>query len=488
MSLLGGLRRRLTLSLIAVAAVTVLVVGSVSVILVDRSLRARLADEVVAVTEFNLAILAPAAGLNPAATVDDIIEIGLLERFLRRGVDGVWVEDPEGRRSTLAPGLGPISVSEQLRVIAERGEIGYEFADSDLGLVVVTAARYPGNDLTFYFVTRGDVINDATRSLLAVVTGVGLVAILIATLVAAGLARRVLQPVRAARRAAERMAEGDLEVRLQTGTADELGGLSAAFNEMAASLQATIDQLETARARERRFTADVSHELRTPVTSLVNAARMLLERLRRRGADDDLALATLLDEEVNRLRHLVEDLLEISRLDSENIPRDPTPVDVGAFLAALARARHPDARVEVAADGPVLTEPRSLERIVGNLLDNARNHAPGAEATLSASVADASLVIEVADRGPGVDPEALPTLFDRFATADPSRQGGTGLGLAIAVQHARRLGGDVTAALRPGGGMVFVVTVPVGQLLHAGDDTANGEIETGGRTHTGDPQ
>ena len=483
----GGLRRRLTLSLIAVAAVTVLVVGSVSVMLVDRSLRARLAAEAVAATEFNLAIIAPAAGLEATTTLEEAEQIGLLERFLRRGVEAVWVETPEGRTAAVAPGLGPVVVSEELARIAAAGEIGYQFTESSSGLVVVTAARYPGSELTFFFVTDASGIAAAIREMLAVVSGVGLLAVVVASLVAAGLVRRILQPVEAARRAAVGMAGGDLEVRLPVETADEFGGLSASFNEMAASLQATIEELETARARERRFTADVSHELRTPVTALVNAAHMLGERLRRRGAtDEDVSLAALLDEEARRLRHLVEDLLEISRLDSHAIPPEPTPVDLEAFLRSLAAARHPDAKVEVVAGGPVVTEPRSLERIVGNLLDNARHHAPGADATLSASVHGAQLVVEVADRGPGVDPAHLPTIFDRFTTADPARGGGTGLGLAIAAQHARRLGGDLVATLRPGGGMAFTATIPVGNLLHGGDTTANGDVDTGGRPRPGE--
>jgi two-component system sensor histidine kinase MtrB len=111
-----------------------------------------------------------------------------------------------------------------------------------------------------------------------------------------------------------------------------------------------------------------------------------------------------------------------------------------------------------------------LERIVGNLLDNAAVHAPETPVTLSATVRDRSLIIDVADRGPAVPEEDLPHLFERFYKSDRSRRGsGSGLGLAIAREHARRMGGELTAELREGGGLLFTLELPVTNPLPDGD-------------------
>jgi two-component system sensor histidine kinase MtrB len=119
------------------------------------------------------------------------------------------------------------------------------------------------------------------------------------------------------------------------------------------------------------------------------------------------------------------------------------------------------------------TDPRRLERILGNLLDNTREHAPGAPVEVSLEAAEAAIAIVVADRGPGVPPDRLPTILDRFSKGDPSRHGGSsGLGLAIAAEHTALLGGTLTAANRPEGGLRIELRLPVTGSLPAGDVAA----------------
>lgn len=467
----AGLRRRLIWSLIGVVALTVTIVGTVSVILVERSLRIQLLEDALDATEFNLVVLAPAAGLQESPSAPEIDRSGILDRFLSRGVDGVWVEMPGGER--LSAGAGQADVSDGLRQIVASGEIGYEYSQSLRGPVLVTAARLPPEGPAFFFVTSTAAISETSRQIVLLIAGTGIAAIAIGSVVATTVARRMLVPVAAARDAAERMADGDLEVRLAGEGADEFGGLSTSFNRMAGSLAETIHELEEARLRERRFVADVSHELRTPLTGLVNEARMLSDKLASAPeiSDEHRTIARMLDDDVARLRRLVNDLLEISRLDSGDPAPPPTLVDVNAFLHALVEDRHPGATVVSNVGRQVSTDPLALERIVGNLLDNARLHAPDAETTVNASLDGDFLIVEVGDRGPGVDPQHLERLFDRFSTGDPAR-GSTGLGLAIAHQHAKRLGGDLRAALRPGGGLSMTARIPVGKLLHDGEDPA----------------
>ncbi|HEX7098566.1 MAG TPA: HAMP domain-containing sensor histidine kinase [Acidimicrobiia bacterium] len=474
-----GLRGRLVATLIAVVALTVLVVGVTSVFLVDRSLRNRLVDEVIATTEFNLTVLLPATGIVDPADSEALEQAGVIDRFLRRGTTGAWVELDDGSR--VAGGLAPLSVSRQLTDIAERGEIGYEFTEAGDQEVVVSAARLPPSGPVFYFVTPAQVLSDTTRQLVVVVSVAGSIAIAVGALAGTAAARRILRPVAAAREAAERMAGGDLDVRLPVESDDELGRLSASFNHMAASLQATIAELDAARARERRFVADVSHELRTPLTGLVNEAQMLSRRLGPGSevTDDVRTLASLLDADVARLRHLVEDLLEISRLDSDREPASTSPTDVTALLAALIAERHPEAVLDSDLTAPVPVDGRALERIVANLLDNARLHAPGAETTVTARRVGDSLEVAVADRGPGVPPEHLERIFERFSTVDSARSSGTGLGLAIVRQHATRIGGHVEAFNREGGGLAVVVRIPVAELLHGGEADENSVSDSG---------
>jgi two-component system sensor histidine kinase MtrB len=148
-------------------------------------------------------------------------------------------------------------------------------------------------------------------------------------------------------------------------------------------------------------------------------------------------------------------------------------------VAAIVAARLPAARLHV-PDEPtrVVLDRRRLERIVGNLLDNARQHGGGAAVEVTVTVSGDRLRVAVADRGPGVDEAALPALFERFHKADPSRsRGGSGLGLAIAREHAVLLGGTLEAALRPGGGLRFEADLPVTRPLPAGDDRVTGEVE-----------
>ena len=174
--------------------------------------------------------------------------------------------------------------------------------------------------------------------------------------------------------------------------------------------------------------------------------------------------------DVRRLRVLVDDLMEVSRFDAQAEQAVVEPVDLGRIVTGAVAARLAAAEVSLPPDPVVVdTDSRRLDRILGNLLDNARDHAPGASVEMSLTRTREGAVIVVADRGPGVAPDALPHLFDRFYKADPSRSGGSsGLGLAIAREHAALVGGTLSARRRPGGGMVFSLTLPVTGSLPAG--------------------
>ena len=157
--------------------------------------------------------------------------------------------------------------------------------------------------------------------------------------------------------------------------------------------------------------------------------------------------AELLVADVARLRRLVEDLMEVSRLDSGAEAVRPEPLELRSLVEAIA-----DGRGEASVTGEEVrleSDRRRLERIVGNLVDNAVEHGGGARVRVARE--GGAAVVEVADCGPGIPAEHLPHLFDRFYKADPARSGsGSGLGLAIARENARLLGGDIEVASRPG--------------------------------------
>ena len=257
--------------------------------------------------------------------------------------------------------------------------------------------------------------------------------------------------------AASSLAEGLLETRLPVEGQDEFGAWARAFNEMAAALETKISALSAAQARERRFTADVAHELRTPLTALVGEASLLGEHLDRLPPQSRRP-AELLIADVGRLRKLVEELMEISRLDAGAESVHAEPVDLVAVTAAILGRRGWDGRVRLDGEETVVTtDPRRLERIVANLVGNALEHG-GDGVVVRVGRNGSHAFVEVADKGPGIPSEHLPHLFDRFYKADPSRSGpGSGLGLAIAQENARLLGGEIQVWSEPGKGSRFTL-------------------------------
>jgi signal transduction histidine kinase len=280
------------------------------------------------------------------------------------------------------------------------------------------------------------------------------------------VARRLLAPVGAASAAASRMSEGDLSIRLPEG-ADEFGVLAASFNRMAENLEARMTDLEMSRARERRFVADVAHELRTPVAALVGEASLVHSRLAGPDAGalspDMTELVEMVIRDTARLRQLVDDLLEISRLDAQAAEVLLEPVDAACFLEQLMAERGWPRYVRLERTLPsnhAFTDKRRLERIVVNLAENALRHG-SPPVMISVWTAAGFVYLAVQDEGPGITEEHLPHVFDRFYKADPSRSvsPGSGLGLAIARENARLLGGEITVESGSSGAR-FLLALP----------------------------
>jgi two-component system sensor histidine kinase MtrB len=207
------------------------------------------------------------------------------------------------------------------------------------------------------------------------------------------------------------------------------------------------------------FVAIASHELRTPATSVYGVFATLAERWDTLDEDTRKALVRSGYEQGERLRRLIEDLLDLSRLDASSIKVDPKPIVLRQALsdiAADALPQGPSPRFDVAADLAVVADPLVLERVVSNLLVNAARYG-SPPFVVSAERHDRHVQIVVADAGDGVPAELEPRLFERFARGDETA--GSGLGLAIARAYARGHGGDLFYR-RVDGGARFELVLP----------------------------
>lgn len=284
--------------------------------------------------------------------------------------------------------------------------------------------------------------------------GLSLLAAVFGAIIGATAVGRILRPVRQLGAGARRIAGGELTTRIDLAGDPDLDPIASSFNEMAEAVQARI-------ARERRFSANVSHELRSPLTSVLGTAE-LLEGGRERLPEREAGLVTVLVHQVRRMSHMLLDLLEISRISSDDPPQWES-ADLAALCRDVAAQRGVDPSVVVGDEPTVRTDARRLERIIGNLIDNAQQHAGGVVQVLIQRDSG-SVRILVDDAGPGIDEGIRERLFEPFTRGEsPGHTDGAGLGLAIVREQAVILGGDVTVETSPAGGARFVARLPISE-------------------------
>ncbi|MEI7754583.1 MAG: ATP-binding protein [Actinomycetota bacterium] len=280
------------------------------------------------------------------------------------------------------------------------------------------------------------------------------------TLLAAALgwwtSRRLLKPVSRVAIAAGGIASGGLDIRMEPESDPELNRLAQSFNDMADAVQTRIE-------REARFASDVSHELRSPITALTAA----VEVLDARRADLPERTQQALDVVVNQVRRfdqMVMDLLELARIDSGVSDVNSEELRLDEVVPRIAqRYGFGDVTIEVHPDThqTLWIDKLRLERIVANLLDNARQHGGGPTRVSIEADRDQGLLLAVEDSGPGVARGERQRIFERFARGTAARHRvGSGLGLALVAEHAHALGGDAWVEDRIGGGARFVVRFP----------------------------
>lgn len=281
----------------------------------------------------------------------------------------------------------------------------------------------------------------------------------IAGLVGWWVSRRLMRPLTRVSSAAGDIAKGGLDTRLEQEDDPDLSLLITSFNDMADAVQARIE-------RETRFASDVSHELRSPITALAAAVEVLDARRADLPERSQQALDVVVSQ-VKRFDQMVLDLLELSRLEVGITDLHREEIELASFVRRVAtRYGAGDVPIDVAigSSGIALADKRRLERIVANLLDNARLHGGGASRVTIDTDPKGGATIGVEDDGPGVAPSERLRIFERFArgSAGRTRAGGTGLGLALVAEHARAHGGRVWVEDVPNGGARFVVHIPTG--------------------------
>jgi two-component system sensor histidine kinase MtrB len=469
------LRPRLVATFAAVAALTSAAVAVTSYALVREAVLQR--AERVARRE-SQAVLADAVEvLPPVPSRGQVADV--VQRLKTRGgaeFDVVAVAD-DGTFETTSISLSAGSVPAALAGPVAAGRVALVRAPAGRRPFVVVGAKPADAPALYLFFPLADIAADLVL-LRNVLAAVGLGAVALSAAVGALAARGVLRPLRQARTAAHRLEVGLLGTRMPESGGDEFADLGHAFNRMAEALERSIGDLRDLEGSHRRFVADVSHELRTPLTALTTAADVL--DAHSTGLDEaGSRAARLLVHESWRLAGLVEDLMEISRLDAGAAPMASEPVDVAGLVASAVAVRGWQDRVRITvapgSEAPTLVaDPRRLDAIVANLVGNAFEHgAPPVQVVVSATPDE--VAVAVSDGGPGIPAADLPRIFDRFYKADPARPGGrgSGLGLAIARENARLHGGGVTVATAPGAGATFTLTLPrhVAEPLPAGDVT-----------------
>jgi two-component system sensor histidine kinase MprB len=447
-------RARIAISAAAAVALTVIAASAVVYVVareqlrapVDEALEARAAE----ISLQPLGILPGRGGKRYLAVQPEFGEARGYVQLVR--TDGTTLRPPRQR----------VHLPVDERVLAVAGERGAAFW---------TEVEVDGEHIrVFTFAYGPDAAVQVARPLTEVdrsLGRIGLVLLLIAAggvVIAAGLglvvARAALTPVRRLTETVERVSETqDLSERIDVSGSDELSRLAASFNTM-------LGELEDSTRAQRQLVADASHELRTPLTSVrtnievLAGDRALVPEERKRLLSDVV-------EQLGEMTTLIAELIELARAEQHVVEPESVRLDLlVADAVERARRNRPEVVYDVELEpATVQGVPATIERAVGNLLDNAAKWSP-AGAAVEVELRGGRLAVR--DHGPGIADEDLPYVFDRFYRARAARGlPGSGLGLAIVRQVAESHGGDVVAERAEGGGTRMVLTLGAGRVVPA---------------------
>ncbi|HWG74087.1 MAG TPA: HAMP domain-containing sensor histidine kinase [Acidimicrobiales bacterium] len=474
------MRRRLTVAMTLMVAVSLVLAGVVTLLLTVRDTREQTRQELVVQarglargvrTESETA----AGRAAPGVRLRQLLAV--LKAPLRLNGETVLVVTPAGafvdpsapRRAPVLPSGLRAGQLQPTALLAGRTVTGSEGALVWAAVPFVAPVRYTepgagtvsGDSTEVVVLTRSPPTGLASAGPWFLVVAAAIIAL--ALLVANRLGHRIVRPLDAARAVTERIAGGDLDARVPDppGTDPELAALSQSVNTMAASLA-------RARGLERQFLLSVSHDLRTPLTSIRGFAEAIADG----AAEDTQRAAGVIAAESRRLERLVGDLLDLAKLDARRFSLDGRPVNLGEVVGDTAEGFRPAAdhfRLQLAVDvGPpdgrpdAIADPDRLAQVVANLVENAIKFAR-TEVRVGTAWAQREPVLWVDDDGPGLSAGEGAAVFERLYTAGrrADRPEGSGLGLAIVAELVTAMGGSVRAEspLTAAGGTRMVVTL-----------------------------
>jgi signal transduction histidine kinase len=345
--------------------------------------------------------------------------------------------------------------TELMAIVATGGGATQRFSVGGVPYMAV-GINIPAAHAQYYEAVPLNDTDDALRKIsTALAIGAG-VTTLFAGALGWSTSRRLLRPISRVATAAGEIASGGLDTRMAPEGDPDLARLVKSFNDMA-------DAVQTRFEREARFASDVSHELRSPITALSAAVEVLDARRADLPERSQQALDVVVGQ-VRRFDQMVMDLLELSRIDAGSTEMIREEVDIEELVTRIAqRYGFGETPIEIDPKVPktVRIDKLRFERILANLLDNAREHAGGPSRVKVEPHGRHGIALAVDDAGPGVARGERARSFERFARGSAARHRvGTGLGLALVAEHAHAHGGEAWVEDRPGGGARFKVSFP----------------------------
>jgi signal transduction histidine kinase len=326
--------------------------------------------------------------------------------------------------------------------ITEDGEV--------IGILIQFRTPFEGNPRELEFIERTN---------LTLLYG-ALFGAIVALLLGIFLSRTITRPLRELIQATHAISEGNLTQQVSIRSRDELGELAKAFNKMSAQLSRSINS-------RKQMTADVAHELRTPLSLILGHAEAVHDGVLPPTREN----FEIIREEAARLDHLVDDLRTLSLADAGELSINLQSIDPGQLLHEVAnlyqvRAQKKNIALDLDTTAPLSTleaDPGRMTQVLTNILDNAFRHTPkNGTVILSAKQVDNKIEFAIQDSGPGLSPEDITRIFERFYRADPSRQredGGSGLGLAIAKSIVQAHNGQLSAESEAGKGLKIKISL-----------------------------
>lgn len=440
-----------------------------------RSVRARTTFGAVLVVGVALVVASVALVVLLRRTLQDNVEAsarlraGVVVGFLEEGMSPqslriadeedvvVQVVDEGGNAVASTPRLQDQPAVARIRAGDSRIVAGLPGEDADPFLFVAEAAHTPAGSYSVLVGRNLDTVEESASA----VTNILLVGMPILLLVVGGttwaVVGRALSPVEAIRREVSEISAPELHRRVPIPAGDD------EIARLARTMNAMLARIDEAHGRQRRLVSDASHELRSPIAGIRHHAEVALSHPDATTVDD--LAAEVLAEDL-RLERLAEDLLLLAQADEHTLELTAHPLDLDDLVLEEARRLRQMTPLRIDATevsaARVRGDRRKLQRVVGNLAENAARHATSA-IRLAVSERDGKVVLEVDDDGPGISPEARGVVFERFTRLDDARDrrhGGAGLGLAIVAEVVAAHGGTVSVGDAPLGGARFTVTLP----------------------------